>query len=93
MYFIVTIDLARVATFALWFGPITLWRHPSVYSSSEEHLKMNTFALAFLQLVQAFRVTDSGTFRLRAPRLPPPTGARDPPWAVENDPGVESEVW
>ena len=54
---------------------------------------MNTFALAFLQLVQAFKVTDSGTFRLRAPRLPPPTGARDPPWAVEDDPGVESEVW
>lgn len=89
-----TIDLARAATFALWFGPITLWRHPSVYSSSEENLKMNTFALAFLQLVQAFEVTDSGTFRLRAPRpSPPPTGACDSPWAVEDDPGVDVEVW
>lgn len=54
---------------------------------------MYTFALAFLQLVQAFEVTDSGTFRLRAPRPPLPIGACDPPWAVEDDPGADSEVW
>lgn len=93
MYFIVTIDLARAATFALGVDPITLWRYPSVYSLIEENFKMNTFALAFLQLVHAFKVTDSGTFRLLAPSLPPPAGARDPPWAVEDDPGVDAEVW
>ena len=54
---------------------------------------MNTFARAFLQLEQAFKVTDSGTFRLRAPRLPPTTGARDPPWELEVEPGVDSDVW
>lgn len=51
---------------------------------------MNTFALAFLQLVQAFKVTDSGTFRLRAPRLPPTTGERDPPSALEDEHGSDA---